>query len=59
MTEADRQELAEMRASLDEQQSAFREKALHVLSYASFREVSDLTGISTNTLQRWKKETGQ
>lgn len=35
--------------------AAIKAQAARVLDYASFREVSELTGISTNTLQRWKK----
>ena len=42
----------------DEAEATYREEVLAALTYdgASFMEVSKATGLSTNTLQRWKKE---
>jgi hypothetical protein len=38
------------------QQHVWRKAALAAVEASSFRAVSEATGISTNTLQRWKRE---
>lgn len=49
--------LNKYRAELEAWQSAYRGLAVQVLGEgASFSEVSKATGLSTNTLQRWKRE---
>lgn len=37
----------------------YREAVLAALDEGSFSEVSKATGLSTNTLQRWKREAGK
>lgn len=34
----------------------YRRLAVEMVERSSYREVERLTGVSTNTLQRWKKE---
>lgn len=59
VTNSDRVKLEHMRVTALTTQAELKAMALRVLGYASFREVSDLTDISTNTLQRWKREAGK
>ncbi len=33
--------------------------AVEMIGKSSYREVARLTGLSTNTLQRWKREAGK
>lgn len=37
----------------------YREVVLEMIDKSSYREVARLTGLSTNTLQRWKREAGK
>ena len=37
----------------------YRAVVVEMLGKSSFREVANLTGLSTNTLQRWKREAGK
>lgn len=37
----------------------YRAVVVEMIEKSSFREVNRLTGISTNTLQRWKREAGK
>lgn len=57
LTEAQRQRLDVARAARDAADAEFRAEVLDVLGEgASMREVGKATGLSTNTLQRWKDE---
>ena len=38
---------------------AYRAVVVEMIDKSSYREVARLTGISTNTLQRWKREAGK
>lgn len=38
---------------------SYREIVVELVEKYSFREVARLTGLSTNTLQRWKREAGK
>lgn len=51
--------LATERDRLDFAESAYRRVVLAALEEGSFSEVSRATGLSTNTLQRWKREAGR
>lgn len=39
--------------------SAYRRVVVEMIDKSSYREVARLTGLSTNTLQRWKREAGK
>lgn len=52
--------LDEFREKAEDWQEAYRDLVVTVLGEgASFSEVSKFTGLSTNTLQRWKREAGR
>ena len=59
VTEHDQDLLKRLASEASASRAAIKVQTARVLDYASFREVSELTGISTNTLQRWKKEAGK
>lgn len=50
--------LAAQLAAQDAEQER-RRVVVEMVGKSSFREVERLTGISTNTLQRWKREAGE
>lgn len=58
LTSARARRLAHLVKARSDAEANLRIEALLALTEdgASFREVSDLTGLSTNTLQRWKRE---
>jgi uncharacterized protein YerC len=54
------QELEYRRQLRDHWADAYRDLVVDLLSEGcSFSEVSKATGLSTNTLQRWKREAGR
>ncbi len=61
----DHEQRERLRASMHEAEETRKELARHratvvkFVEASSFREVSELTGISTTTLQRWKREAGK
>lgn len=60
LTDEQRKELAIARARKDVWDENYRNTVVGVLrDGASFSEVSKATGLSTNTLQRWKREAGE
>lgn len=60
LTDWQRTWLAEGREELTNAQEEYRGRVLSTLrDGASFAEVSRETGLSTNTLQRWKREAGK
>lgn len=60
LTDAQRALLSALGESAKKIQEDYRTAVVHVLSKgASFSEVSKATGLSTNTLQRWKREAGK
>lgn len=57
LTETQRQILRVARDESDEARAAYQAEVVNALEDgASFAEVSKFTGLSTNTLQRWKRE---
>lgn len=40
-------------------EALYRQAVLQALAEGSFSAVSEVTGLSTNTLQRWKREAGR
>lgn len=40
----------------DRIRAEFRAVCVEMIEKSSFRRVSELTGVSTNTLQKWKRE---
>jgi uncharacterized protein YerC/ribosomal protein S27E len=60
LTEQQRMRLEALRIAADETQADYRAAVVRTLAQgASFSEVSKATGLSTNTLQRWKREAGK
>lgn len=60
LTEQQRMRLESLRIAVDETQADYRAAVVLTLAQgASFSEVSKATGLSTNTLQRWKREAGR
>lgn len=59
LSEFERDALLAVQREADETATAFRKVALLMVEKSSFRTVSELTNISTNTLQRWKREAGR
>lgn len=60
LTEQQRVRLEALRAEMEETRSAYQAAVVRTLAQgASFSEVSKATGLSTNTLQRWKREAGK
>ena len=39
--------------------AVYRHVVVEMIDKSSYREVARLTGLSTNTLQRWKREAGR
>ncbi len=59
-TPAQRRAIASAADRADKANAAYRQVVLGALAEgASFAEVSKASGLSTNTLQRWKREAGQ
>lgn len=57
LTPTQQRRLARAAEKRDAADSAYRTEVLAVMAEgASFGEVSKATGLSTNTLQRWKRE---
>ncbi|WP_459982611.1 hypothetical protein [Nocardioides sp. AN3] len=56
LTMATLRDLDRTRKRLDEAERVYRLRVLEALNEGSFDEVSKATGLSTNTLQRWKRE---
>jgi len=60
LTEAQRRRFIRAENALDDAKDRLREVVLSIMAEgASFAEVNKLTGISTNTLQRWKREASE
>ena len=60
LSEQQMQELDYRRQLRDHWDGAYREFVVGLLDGGcSFSEVSKVTGLSTNTLQRWKREAGK
>lgn len=49
-------DLVEAKDWLNKAEANYRDAVLSALVEGSFSEVAKATGLSTNTLQRWKKE---
>ena len=59
LTESQMRRLARAAEKREAAEVAYRDAVLSVMSEGgSFAEVSKATGLSTNTLQRWKREAG-
>ena len=57
MTDPQRRRIEKAGKTLESSQSAYRAAVVDALvEGASFAEVAKATGLSTNTLQRWKRE---
>lgn len=59
LTPEDRERLLTAKAAdedADEVRRGYMAVAVEMVEKSSFREVAGLTGLSTNTLQRWKRE---
>lgn len=52
----DKLRLVAVEADVTEAQERFEETVLEMVEKSSYREVSRWTGLSTTTLQRWKRE---
>lgn len=52
-------DLAESKDWLNRAEANYKEAVQSALIEGSFSEVSKATGLSTNTLQRWKREAGR
>jgi DNA invertase Pin-like site-specific DNA recombinase len=62
LSAADQSRLAEARRDYDDAMrtiDTYRAVAVEMVEKSSYREVARLTGLSTNTLQRWKREAGK
>lgn len=59
LTPATLRALAKEQARREESEERYRRAVLDALAEGSFSEVSRATGLSTNTLQRWKREAGR
>lgn len=60
LTDAQKALLSALGASAQKIQEDYRAAVVYALDKgASFSEVSKFTGLSTNTLQRWKREAGK
>lgn len=62
MSDADRAKLDDALIAHHEalaQITRYRAVVVEMIGKSSFREVANLTGLSTNTLQRWKREAGR
>ncbi len=61
LSEGDKGEIDSWAVSVrmaEETLAQYRRAMVEMVGRSSFREVSDATGISTTTLQRWKRELG-
>lgn len=57
LTDAQRRKIDKAAKACDDAQAIYRAVVLAAMAEgASFAEVSKATGLSTNTLQRWKRE---
>ena len=52
-------DLDRRRRRADFEQQNYRDAVVDALDEGSFTAVSEATGLSTNTLQRWKREAGR
>lgn len=52
-------ELADVKAERDMWERDYRAAVVRALAEGSFNEVSKATGLSKDTLQRWKREAGK
>ncbi len=60
MTEQQRRRWIRAENKVDDAKDELRRVTVEILAEgASFSEVSKATGLSTNTLQRWKREAGR
>lgn len=55
VSDEDKRRLREARAQLDAAEAAWKATVLDVESRSSVREVAAETGLSTNTVSRWKR----
>lgn len=59
LSDAQRRKITKAAKAVDDAEVAYRAVVLAAMEDgASFAEVSKATGLSTNTLQRWKREAG-
>lgn len=49
-------DLIRLCSEADEAERIFKARVVNAISEGSFSEVARVTGLSTNTLQRWKRE---
>lgn len=56
LSDYDRERLLSSQREVAEQSAFFQALCCEMVDKSSYRIVSQLTGISTNTLQRWKRE---
>lgn len=62
LSEADQLDLSEAMEDwrrTEETRAMIRSAVVEMVEKSSYREVARLTGLSTNTLQRWKREAGK
>lgn len=59
LTQQTKNELAVCKAELARWEREYREAAVRALSEGSFSAVAEATGLSKDTLQRWKREAGK
>lgn len=59
LSEADRADVLLAKTEYEDAFAAYREATSEAVDKSSYREVARLTGLSTNTLLRWKREAGK
>lgn len=59
LSDETRYSLSMARNDLDAAEAKYRWTVLEALAVGSFNEVSKATGLSKDTLQRWKREAGK
>lgn len=59
LSDGTRLDLGAAKTNLERAEQHYRQWVLRALAEGSFAEVSKATGLSTNTLQRWKREAGR
>lgn len=59
LSETTKVRLSAAKERRDRWEAHYRATVIAALEEGSFAEVSKATGLSTNTLQRWKKEAGR
>ena len=59
LSHEDHVRLAEAAIAAEEAAAYLRRVAVEMVGKSSFREVARALGVSTNTLQRWKREAGK